>query len=125
MPDRRRSKRVSARLKAWCEGDDFTLLAETINVSKQGMFVRTSNPAPLSGRFKLTIEELDAIANVQVCWASRSRDHRQRGVGLQIVAFERGETAFEHYVEQARSPSGEFRISWPPPPGSDDEAEDD
>jgi hypothetical protein len=120
MPERRRSKRVPARLKAWCEGDDFTLLAETINVSRNGMFVRTSSPAPPSDRFKLTIEELDAVAEVEVCWASSSRDHRRGGMGLRIMAFERGASAFEHFVDQARTPSGEFRISLQP---TDDTAE--
>src|SRR5690349_24763698 len=101
MPERRRSKRVPARLKAWCEGDDFTLLAETINVSRDGLFVRTSSPASLRDRFRLTIEELDAVADVEVCWTRKSRDHRRRGMGLRIVGFERGGSEFEHYVEQA------------------------
>jgi hypothetical protein len=120
MPERRRSKRVSARLKVWCEGDDFTLLAETINVSKRGLFVRTSSPPPRSGEFKVTIEELDTVAQVSVCWARGSRDQARGGMGLLIKGFERGASAYEHYVEQVRSPSGEFRISWPPEP-SDEE----
>lgn len=125
MPERRSSKRVTARLKAWCEGDDFTLLAQTVNVSKHGLFVRTSSPAPLSDRFRLTIEELDAVASVEVCWTRTSRDHRRRGMGLRIVGFERGGGTFEHYVDQVRSPSGEFRISWPPPADTKDKDKDD
>jgi hypothetical protein len=125
MPERRRSKRVTARLKAWCEGDDFTLLAETINVSKDGLFVRTSSPAPRSDRFRLTIEELDAVADVEVCWTRTGRHQGRRGMGLRIVGFERGGRAFEHYVEQARTPSGEFKVTWPPDQGGDDDPDAD
>ncbi len=115
MPERRRSKRVPARLQIWCEGDDLTLLAETLNVSKTGLFVRTSSPPPAKGRLRVTIEELDTVAQVEVCWARPSVDQGRGGIGLRILSFERGADAYEHYVGQVRSPSGEFRISWPPP----------
>src|SRR5262249_45277685 len=112
MPERRRSKRVPARLKAWCEGPDFTLLAETGNLSLSGLFVRTASPSPPTGRFKLTLEELDAEAQVEVCWSRSGRDQRSRGgMGLRIVQFERGASAYQQFVAQARSPSGEFRLT--------------
>jgi hypothetical protein len=121
MPERRRSKRVPVRLKAWCEGDDFTLLTETINLSKRGLFVRTSSRPPPSGLFKVTIEELDTVAQVEVCWARGASDQGRAGMGLRIVAFERGQTAFHQYLDQARSPSGEFRIGRLPPGSEEDD----
>jgi hypothetical protein len=125
MPERRVWKRAAARLKVWCEGDDFTLLAETVNVSKAGLFVRTSGAPLPTGRFRLTIEEMDAVADVEVRWSRGTREPGRGGLGLEILGFERGAKAFEDFVERSTSRSGEYRISWPPgdeaaEPGQDD-----
>ena len=116
MSERRRAKRIAARFKVWCEGDHFTLLAETDNVSRTGLFVRTSSP-PLQGeQFKVTIDDLGMAAQVEVSWARAGRDPRG-GMGLRILSFERGSAEFIHYIEQSRAPSGEYRVkSWPPKP---------
>jgi hypothetical protein len=119
MSERRSSKRVAARLKVWCEGDDFTLLAETVNVSRRGLFVRTSTAPPSSGRFKVTIQELDATADVEVRWRRGSREAGRGGMGLLIMSFERGANAFEEYVEKHSSRSGEHKVTWPPADGED------
>ena len=113
MPERRASKRTSARLKVWCEGDDFTLLAETVNVSKSGLFVRTSGAPLPTGRFRLTIEAFDAVADVEVWWTWGAKEPGRGGVGLRILGFERNGSAFEDYVDRNTSRSGEYRISWP------------
>ena len=110
----------------WCEGDDFTLRAETVNVSKAGLFVRTSGAPLPSGKFRLTIEEMDAVAEVEVCWARGAREPGRGGLGLRILGFERGAKAFEDYVERNTSRSGEYRISWPGGDGSNpDSGQDD
>lgn len=125
MPERRSSKRTAARLKVWCEGDDFTLLAEAINVSRCGLFVRTSSAPPPHGRFKLTIAELDAVADVEVRWSRSGREPGRAGMGVQILAFECGAQAFEDYVEKHSSRSGEYKISWPPVGSGRETGEDD
>ena len=112
MPERRSSKRTAARLKVWCEGDDFTLLAETVNVSRRGLFVRTSTAPPPSGRFKLTIAELDTVADVVVRWARGSREPG------------RGGKSFEDYVEKNSSRSGEHKLTWPPSESDGGDGED-
>jgi hypothetical protein len=111
-------------LKVWCEGEDFTLLAETINVSKSGLFVRTSSPPPQGGELRVTIEDLGTVARVAVRWARASSDQSRGGMGLHILNFERGESAYEHFVEQVRSPSGEFRVSWSSPPPDEEPDEE-
>src|SRR5262245_33698332 len=114
MPERRVWKRTSARLKVWCEGDDFTLLAETVNISRSGLFVRTSGAPLPTGRFRLTIEQLDAVADVEVCWSRGTREPGRGGLGLRILGFERNGTAFEEYVDRNTSRSGEYRVAtWP------------
>jgi len=117
MPERRGTKRTSARLKVWCEGEDFTLLAETLNVSPHGLFVRTSSPPPSARRFKLTIEELGTVADVEVRWVRTGRESGRRGMGVLIVKFEQGGKAFEDYVEKNSSRSGEHKLTWPVGPG--------
>jgi hypothetical protein len=119
MPERRIEKRTAARLKVWCEGDEFTLLAETINVSRRGLFVRTSSAPPPSGRFKVTIQELDTVADVEVRWTRSNREAGRGGMGVEIMSFERGGKAFEDYVEKNSSRSGEHKLAWPPETGED------
>jgi hypothetical protein len=125
MAEHRSSKRIAARLKVWCEGDDFTLLAEAINVSRRGLFVRTASATPASGRFKLTIEELDTVADVEVRWRRGNRETGRGGMGLLIMGFDRGAKAFEDYVDRNSSRSGEYKINWPPVRSNPDESDDD
>src|SRR5690348_12094788 len=107
MPERRRSKRITAHLKAWCEGEELTLLSSTVNVSKQGLFLRASRPFMPASRLKLTIEELGVEAEVDVRWSRGPRESSQPGIGVEILSFTRGEAAYERYVEQNTSRSGE------------------
>jgi hypothetical protein len=125
MAEHRSFKRIAARLKVWCEGDDFTLLAEATNVSRQGLFVRTSSATPASGRFKLTIEELGAIADVEVRWRRGNRETGRGGMGLLITGFDRGAKAFEDYVDRNSARSGEYKINWPPVKSDPGRSEDD
>jgi hypothetical protein len=127
MSERRRAKRIAARLKVWCEGDHFTLLAETGNVSKSGLFVRTSSPPPAQEQFKIQIDDLGLVAQVEVSWSRGGRDPRG-GMGLRIVSVERGVSEYHHFIDSSRSPSGEHRIgTWPPKTGAsnDPDGEDE
>lgn len=113
MADRRQNKRVTASLKAWCEGEDLTLLSSTLNVSKEGLFLRASRPFATGTRLTLSIEELGMVAEVEVCWSRAPRDSSQPGIGLAIVSFARGGAAYERFVEQNTTRSGEYRLHLP------------
>lgn len=113
MADRRQSKRVTASLKAWCEGEDLTLLSSTLNLSKHGLFLRASRPFAPGSRLTLTIDELGMVAEVEVCWCRAPRDSSQPGVGLSIVTFVRGGAAYERYIDQNTTRSGEHRLHLP------------
>jgi len=102
LQERRLSTRVPARLKVWCEGEDFTLLTESLNVSPQGIFLRAGNPPRLGTCFRAIIEELGIVAHVEVRWARSMRDHGRAGMGLQVVAFEQGEGALGDHIERTR-----------------------
>jgi hypothetical protein len=124
MSERRRAKRIAARFKVWCEGEQFTLLAETGNVSRSGLFVRTSSPPPPNEQFKVTIDELGMVALVEVSWSRAGRGARD-GMGLRIVSFERGSSEYLHFIDQSRSPSGEHRLGpWPAKTGGFPEPEE-
>ena len=90
-------------MKVWCEGNDFTLLAETVNVSSTGLFVRTSNPPPSSEQLRVTIEELTVVARVEVMWSRTGRG----GMGLRILGFEQGGSEYKLFLDKHRS--GEHR----------------
>ena len=80
MAERRRFKRVYARLKIWCEGEDFTLLAQSANVSAGGLFVQASSMPPQTARMRVTIQELGAVAEAETRWSCGTADaHRSRG----------------------------------------------
>lgn len=113
MGERRRFKRVHARLKVWCEGDDFTLLAQSSNVSAGGLFVQASSMPPQAARLRVTIQELDAVADAEARWSCGTGE-AHRGFGLHILSFERGAEAYGDYVERLSSRSGEHRIYWAP-----------
>lgn len=114
MRDRRRNKRVSSQLRVWCEGEEFTLLAQTANVSLDGMFVRTAQPPPAGLRLSVEIEELKAAAEVIVRWGRASSGPSRSGAGLEILRMNRGEAAWNRHVEKGSSRSGEHAIAWPP-----------
>lgn len=118
MAERRSHKRIAAQLKVWCEGEDFTVLASTLNLSRHGLFLRTARPFPPSTRLRLTIDELGVIAEGEVRWGLATRDPAHCGVGVQLLSFESGAAAWERYVEQNSHRSGEHRILLPsePPP---------
>jgi hypothetical protein len=101
MPERRVSKRVPARLKIWCEGEDFTLLTESTNVSDRGFFVRASSPLASGTCFRATIQELGIVAQVEVRWARRNGDRGRAGMGLHVIDFEHGAAALGAHVDRA------------------------
>ena len=111
MSERRVDKRYPIQVRVWCEGDDFTVLVETQNVSRMGMFIRTSNPPPRGKCFKMVIEELGTVANVEVKWVRDKSQNIRPGMGVQILDFEQGGHAFERFLEQNTSRSGEHSFA--------------
>jgi PilZ domain len=120
MAERRRFKRVYARLKVWCEGEDFTLLAQSANVSAGGLFVQASSMPPHRARVRVTIQELGAVADAEARWSCGAADDHRGGFGLHILAFERGAEAYGDYVERLSSRSGEHRLNWPADSGPEE-----
>lgn len=100
MSERRQLKRYAAQVSVWCEHDEFTLYLHTLNISREGMFVRTATPLPLGAAFTIVMEEPDVAARVRVSWVRDTGSSAYAGMGLSIVGFERGEKAYQRFVQQ-------------------------
>lgn len=118
MAERRGDKRVMARLRVWCESEDLTVLSETTNLSQTGLFLRTSSTRP-PGPFKVTIDDIDVVALVEPRWEQAGSEVSPNGIGVRILQFERGEAAYQGYVDKLSARSGEHRLNWPPSGGDD------
>jgi hypothetical protein len=110
MAERRSSKRISAHLKVWCEHEELTLLTTTVSLAKNGLFLRSSRPFEAGTALVLTIEELGMVAHAEVRCCLGTRCSQQPGIGVELVRFERGAVAYERYLEQNASRSGEHRL---------------
>jgi PilZ domain len=98
--DKRRDPRFDAKHKLWCEGQGER--AETRNISRSGMFVLSEQPREVGEQFKVAFEgEEGAIElNMEVMWRGESGEGGQAAMGLRIVGFDRGEDAYERFVER-------------------------
>lgn len=110
MPERRIYKRFPIALQVWCEGSDYTLMVQASNLSSRGLYLRTSNPPPPNTDLKVTIEQIDMVATAHVCWVHQESGNSRSGMGLMIDKFERGQEAFEAYLAECTSASGEFSL---------------
>ena len=119
MPERRQLKRYPAHVPVWCEADDFTLYVHTANVSRDGLFVRTSHPLPLNTPFTVVFKELEAVAAVRVSWIRHGVGASQSGMGLEITGFERGENSYLRFIREQDTHGAEM-----PAPARDPETFD-
>jgi len=104
----------------WCESDEFSLLCRTLNVSKEGLFLRTSRPLEPGARVRLTANELGMIAEGEVRWVRTHREAGPAGAGILLGEIERGRAAYERFVDQCSSRSGEHRLVLPSGLGDED-----
>lgn len=102
MNERRRAKRVGFRRRVWCEGDRFTVWLSTIDVSREGLQVRTSIPPPPGTRLRVTLEEPAhgrIVAETEVVWTGPVTS--RGGMGLRIVRFVEGGESWSSLVRDA------------------------
>jgi len=107
--ERRSHPRYRLTGRVWCEGDGFTLHARALNMSLGGVFVRAASP-PSAGRrlrlvFKDEVDSSEIVAEAEVAWV---RGNPRPGMGLRILAFERGSEAFQRFVERQGKQDGEL-----------------
>lgn len=98
--DQRRAPRIDAKHQLWCEGQGDR--AVTRNISKSGMFIMTEQPREVGEQFKVSFEdEAGSIElNMEVMWRGEPAESGETGLGLKIVGFNKGEGAYERFVER-------------------------
>ena len=103
------------------------MMLHTLNLSSEGLFVRTSTPCQVDDRFRITLEEIGAVAEVRVRWVRQQTGNARSGMALEILEFAQGADAYESFLEKSTQRSGEHALglsvsdrppkSGPPPRG--------
>jgi hypothetical protein len=107
MSERRRYPRLSFRRRIWCEGDRFTVSLQSVDVSAEGVHLRTSIPPPPGTRLQISLDEIalgDApaepsgrvVADAEVVWTRG--DSAGGGMGLRIVSFIEGSDLWQRML---------------------------
>jgi uncharacterized protein (TIGR02266 family) len=88
LKENRKSERVDARLRCWCEGGNVTFYARIANLSEGGLFLRTSTPLEEGSRAILRLqggepgEEIRAEATV--VWTRPDHHVGPAGMGMRF-----------------------------------------
>jgi hypothetical protein len=107
MSEQRDSSRLRFERRAWCEHQSVTLYLQVSNVSRGGLFLRTSMPLLPGDPLEVSIEGVGGeriVVEVEIVWACR--DGRGSGLGCRLLGFKSGAAAYERLVdalERARS----------------------
>lgn len=96
--DKRNYPRIHVQERLWCECDGRTLLVQTANISRGGLFVQ-SPYQPHEGNLCLLsyLDAYDDIINIdaEVIWC-RNRSNRNRsGIGMRFIHKDSGQRLFE------------------------------
>ena len=78
-----------------------TLYVQALNVSKEGLFVRTASPPSIGERFRMSFTDesgAEVVATVEVVWRREDAADHAPGMGVRIVNVEKGEAEFERFV---------------------------
>lgn len=109
--ERRRHRRVPIRARCWCEAEAITLYAQIVNVSEEGMFIRTFAPlkrgSSVSVRFVVGSGR-EIAAEALVVWARDSANAfgEPPGMGLKFVNIDDGSaTSLRSYITSSNEVS--------------------
>jgi len=89
----RRSTRVPARLRCWCEAENVTFYARVSNISEGGLFLRTSTPLPRGAQTRLRFDGVAAGSletRAAVVWSREDERQGVPGMGMQFHALDDG-----------------------------------
>lgn len=98
--DKRRDPRVPASQQLWCEGQDER--AQARNVSRNGMLITVQEPREIGEQFKVKFDgdEGTIEVNMEVMWRDEAATGEMTGLGMRIVGFDKGEDAYERFVQK-------------------------
>jgi hypothetical protein len=102
MDDQRKFPRIGLRLSAWCEADHWTLRAPLVELSEEGMRLRSAIPQEVGARLRVSFRDEDGksvVAIAEVMWSSPGP---RPATGLRVVELLEGEAAFAELLARER-----------------------
>lgn len=115
--DKRRDPRVPSNQQLWCEGQ--LQRAQARNVSRSGMLINVQEPREIGEQFKVKFDGDSGTieVNMEVMWRDEPATGELTGIGVRIVGFEKGEDAYERFVQkQLEAHDVHYTEDEPPPP---------
>lgn len=110
--ERRRHRRVPIRARCWCESEAVTLYAQIVNVSEEGMFIRTFSPLKRGSSVSLRFEArkgTEITAEAVVVWVRESANDfgEPPGMGLRFTRIDPGTVStLRSYIRTSNEPPG-------------------
>lgn len=105
---RRQEARFDARIKVGFKSDRAFLWEYSEDISKGGIFIRTTNPVPLNSKVQLKLSlpgkdrEISVVGEV-IYIVKEGEGKRGSGMGLQLIEFnEDGKKEIEKYIEKLK-----------------------
>jgi len=103
MDEKRRDPRFKSDQKLWCEGQDAKVEATARDMSRGGMAIVTDKESEIGSRINVsftTEDERKVSMNMEVVWQNRKPEGGPVAMGLRIVDFEKGQNAFDRFVQK-------------------------
>jgi hypothetical protein len=102
MDEQRKFPRVMLRLSAWCEADHWTLRAPLVEVSEEGLRLRSAIPEHVGSRMRVSFRDeqgAGVIAIAEVMWSTAGP---RPATGLRVVQVIEGEDTFAELLARER-----------------------
>jgi type IV pilus assembly protein PilZ len=105
---RRQELRFDARIKVGFKSDRAFLWEYSEDISKGGIFIKTSNPMPMNSKVQLKLSlpgrdrEISVVGEV-IYIVKEGKGRRGPGMGLQLIEFDKdGKKEMEKYIEELK-----------------------
>ena len=102
MDDQRKFPRVSLRLSAWCEAERWTLRAPLVEVSAEGLRLRSAMPDDVGSRLRVSFRDENGasiVAITEVVWSTAGP---RPATGLRVVELVEGAATYADLILRER-----------------------
>jgi hypothetical protein len=109
MNEKRRDPRFKSDQKLWCEGQEVKAEAVARDMSRGGMAIIADQASGIGSRINVsfvTPEEGKVSVNMEVVWQDQKPEGGPVAIGLRIVKFEKGQSAFDRFVNRHLGDAG-------------------
>jgi hypothetical protein len=130
MNDKRRNRRFDIEQKLWCEGQEQHGPALAKNMSRGGMAIIADENAEIGTHMKVSFvapNAGDVSVDMEVVWRDDKPRKGQVAMGLRVVKFDKGQDAFDRFINSHlsdRPPGKESMQNIPVPTEGETPADD-